>query len=247
VDVKAVVAAALAGKPQPTGTITLMEGSTALGSGTLDNGSATIKLSSLTTGSHAITGVYSGDSDFNANSTATITIPVAPPPPSPAVSITAAPSSLSLTRGQAGTVIFTAVANSTFSGSVALEVSGSSSGMTAFFSPGSITLAAGQTATANLIVSTTSPSAAARFPGRAGGAAALATLFLLAVPRRLRKKLSIRALVLAGILSLAGIFGLQGCGGSSVKVAHTGTATLKVTATPTGLPAQQITVTVDVR
>jgi hypothetical protein len=41
VSITAVVQATLAGRPQPTGTVTLLEGSTNLGSGTLSEGSVT--------------------------------------------------------------------------------------------------------------------------------------------------------------------------------------------------------------
>lgn len=49
----------------PTGTVTFMDGSTALGSGTLNSsGLATLVISSLAAGPHAITAVYSGDDKF---------------------------------------------------------------------------------------------------------------------------------------------------------------------------------------
>ncbi len=247
VKITAKVTAALTGKPQPTGTITLTEGGATLGSGPVDSGSASITLTGLATGTHIITAAYGGDSNFNANSSTTITIPVATPPPAPAVSITAAPLGLNLTQGQTGTVTFTAMANATFSGSIALQVSGAPKGMTAFLSPSTIALTQGQSGNATLVVSTTSPhSAAAPFPLRAGGAASLAALFLLVIPRRLRKRISRLALLALGALALAGILGMEGCGGSSVQSAPRGSTTLTVTATPTGLPAQTISVTVNV-
>ena len=245
VDVTAAVTAALAGRPEPTGTITLMEGSTSLGSGPLDKGSVKISLNSLVAGKHVIQAVYGGDSNFNVNSDSAITVQVTP---APSVSISAAPLSLDLMQGQTGSVILTALANTGFSGSVALQVSGAPTGMTAFLSPSSIALTPGQSATAALVVSTTSSrSAATHFPMGAGGAASLAALFLLTVPRRLRKKLSALAIGLMGIITIAGTFALAGCGGSSIRTAPKGSTTLTVTATPTGLPAQKIAVTVNVK
>jgi hypothetical protein len=246
VQVKAVVTAASSGMPEPTGTVTLMEGGATLGSASLASGSATIALSGLKTGTHAVEAVYSGDSNFNANSTATITIPVTAPPPAPSVAITAAPTSLNLTRGQTGTVTFTALANSTFSGGITFAVSGAPTGMTVLLSPSSLTLAAGQSADASLVVSTTAPNSQATLSPM-GGAASLAALFLLAVPRRLRRKMSMLAVVIMGVLTLAGVLALTGCGGSSFRTAPKGTTALTVTATPSGLPAQKISVTINVQ
>jgi autotransporter-associated beta strand protein len=48
----------------PTGTVSFDEGTTVLGTATLTNGHATFSTSTLATGSHSITAVYSGDSDF---------------------------------------------------------------------------------------------------------------------------------------------------------------------------------------
>ncbi|HEY7427336.1 MAG TPA: Ig-like domain repeat protein [Gemmataceae bacterium] len=53
----------------PTGTVTFEDGSTVLGTATLDaNDNATFTTSSLTAGSHAITAVYGGDDNFTGSS-----------------------------------------------------------------------------------------------------------------------------------------------------------------------------------
>jgi protocatechuate 3,4-dioxygenase beta subunit len=65
----AVVSAVDEGAPTPTGTVTFMDGGTALGNATLDgNGNATLTTSALAPGSHWIVAVYSGDANFNGNS-----------------------------------------------------------------------------------------------------------------------------------------------------------------------------------
>jgi hypothetical protein len=52
----------------PTGSVTFKEGTTVLGMDTLDGaGQATFSTNALATGSHPITAVYSGDSNFNAS------------------------------------------------------------------------------------------------------------------------------------------------------------------------------------
>ena len=58
----------------PSGTVTFMEGSTTLGSVTLNGkGVATLKISTLSQGSHLITPNYSGDTKFNPKTGRTIT------------------------------------------------------------------------------------------------------------------------------------------------------------------------------
>jgi hypothetical protein len=61
----------------PSGTVQFMDGATSLGSGTLDgSGHATLTLTgptSLPTGSHSITAVYSGDTNFNGVTSSAIT------------------------------------------------------------------------------------------------------------------------------------------------------------------------------
>jgi hypothetical protein len=53
----------------PTGTVTFQDGANVLGTGTLDaNGNATFTTSSLTLGSHDITAVYGGDSNYLGSS-----------------------------------------------------------------------------------------------------------------------------------------------------------------------------------
>lgn len=56
----------------PTGTVTFKDGATTLGTGTISGNAATFTTSSLTLGSHSITAVYSGDSNFNTSSSATL-------------------------------------------------------------------------------------------------------------------------------------------------------------------------------
>jgi hypothetical protein len=64
----ATVSANAPGAGTPTGTVTFMDGSTVIGTGTLDqttgNDQATFTTASLAVGSHAISAVYGGDSDF---------------------------------------------------------------------------------------------------------------------------------------------------------------------------------------
>jgi hypothetical protein len=65
----ATVIAVAPGAGAPTGTVTFFDGSTVLGTVTLDaNGKATLTRGFATVGSHAITAVYSGDGTFDTSS-----------------------------------------------------------------------------------------------------------------------------------------------------------------------------------
>jgi YVTN family beta-propeller protein len=78
----------------PTGTVTFFDGATELGTGTLNaSAMATFTTSSLALGSHSITGVYGGDSNFTGSTSVAFTeninnpVPVITPPLSPASAI----------------------------------------------------------------------------------------------------------------------------------------------------------------
>jgi hypothetical protein len=61
------------GDGTPTGTVTFMEGSTALGYAPLTSWQATFETSSLSVGSHSFTAVYSGDDNFAASASDVMT------------------------------------------------------------------------------------------------------------------------------------------------------------------------------
>jgi hypothetical protein len=52
------------GNGTPTGTVTFYDGTAAIGSGTIQNGTVTIVIWTLSAGSHSLTAVYSGDANF---------------------------------------------------------------------------------------------------------------------------------------------------------------------------------------
>ncbi len=69
-DTLAVVAP---GAGSPTGTVTFKDGATTLGTGTVTSGKATFATSALANGSHPITAVYGGDTDFAGSTSNTVT------------------------------------------------------------------------------------------------------------------------------------------------------------------------------
>jgi hypothetical protein len=77
----ATVSAASAGLPEPTGTVTVMDGSTDLGTGMVNaSGIATFTSSTLAVGAHSITAIYGGDSTYNGGDAALTQTVVASPP-----------------------------------------------------------------------------------------------------------------------------------------------------------------------
>ncbi len=57
----------------PTGTVTFMDGASALGAATANNGVATLVTSALALGSHSITATYAGDGNFVGSASSTLT------------------------------------------------------------------------------------------------------------------------------------------------------------------------------
>jgi hypothetical protein len=61
----------------PTGTVSFMDGATQIGSSSLNgNGIATLSISTLTVGTHSLTAVYGGDSNFNGSTSSAASVVV---------------------------------------------------------------------------------------------------------------------------------------------------------------------------
>jgi hypothetical protein len=88
-----IVSAAFPGSGTPTGTVVFKDGTTTLGSGTLNgSGMASFTTNTLALGTHSITAQYAGDSKFNTNTSAAVTETIAPVGTSPtATTVTALP------------------------------------------------------------------------------------------------------------------------------------------------------------
>jgi hypothetical protein len=64
-----------------TGTVQFLDGSTVLGTVTINGGSAALSRSNLAIGAHSITAVYSGDGNYTASTSGPLTQTVSAPPP----------------------------------------------------------------------------------------------------------------------------------------------------------------------
>jgi hypothetical protein len=67
------------GSGGPTGTVTFIDGTTSLGTATVNGGAATFSTSTLAAGSHSITASYSGDSNFAGSVSSVVTVVVSAP------------------------------------------------------------------------------------------------------------------------------------------------------------------------
>lgn len=90
----------------PTGAVVFREGNTQLGTGSLDaNGNVSFNTASLPLGTHTITAVYSGDTNFSGSSSASVDVQII----SPSVAITTANPALTITPGTPAMATISAV------------------------------------------------------------------------------------------------------------------------------------------
>lgn len=119
----------------PTGTVSFYQGQTAVGSGTLVNGAASVTASTFPAGDVVLSAQYSGDVNFTQSQS----------PPILVIAVSSA--STSLTVGQSGSVADTvSVAPVTgFTGTIQFSCGGLPQASSCSFQPSSITFSGGQT------------------------------------------------------------------------------------------------------
>src|SRR5206468_2326324 len=83
------------GAGTPSGTVTFQDGATLLGTGTLNGaGQAAFSTTTLAAGTHAITAVYAGDTNFNGSASGTLSQVVGQADTTTALSSSANPSAV---------------------------------------------------------------------------------------------------------------------------------------------------------
>jgi hypothetical protein len=219
----ALTATVSSGAGTPTGSVTFLDGTTPLGAGTLNtSGLASLSISSLAAGTHSVTAVYSGDTDFGAATSGALTQSVqdfnmtvsAPGGTTAVTSVTALPG---------GTAVYSFIVSptngSTFPSAVTLSASGLPIGATYSFSPGTLAAGAGPTQvtlTVNLpqVSAANLPPASTPYPPTSKLPVLALALLLLPFSRRMRRTskklgriLPLLLLLLAGLAAM----GLSGC------------------------------------
>jgi hypothetical protein len=225
----------------PTGSVEFLDGSTVLGSSTLNsNGTASYTTNSLTAGLHQITAVYSGDQNFTAATSAALAEIVT----APDFSMMVNPTSLTLKPGQSGLVNIQFVPMGGYTGTATFTCSGLPLGTTCKFAPAQLMADGSNTVeTTKLTITTTGPNTgtvAMNQGGLSNGTTMLAGVFWL--PGLLfggflfwqRRKLTgthRQLLMMVVLVSLVGA--MSGCGFPPPNTGP-GTSTVTITATAPG-------------
>ncbi len=242
----ATVAGASGSSGTPSGTVTFLDGTTTLGTGTLSSGVATYAATALATGSHSITAQYGGDANFTASTSSAVTVTVTAVAPS--FTVGASPTSVSISAaGSTGTTTLTVTPAGGFAQPVSFACTGLPSEASCTFAPTTVT-PSGAAATTVLTISTTAAHAVkssgndrSEWKG-IGTLASLALMILTFRPTRSRARWLV-VLVTLGAGAL-----LLGCGGGSSSSGGGGGGTGGTggggTTTDPGTPAGTSTVTV---
>jgi hypothetical protein len=234
----------------PTGSVAFYDGATPLGTVNLNGGIATLGISSLASGSHSLTAVYSGDGNFNSVTSAGVSELVQD------FTLTTNSSSQTVQPGGTATYTFPVSLSGGMAlpAAVAFSVSGVPTGFTATFNPAS--LAAGSPATNVTLTIAVPQNAMLQRSMRPGERLPLVALGILLLPwagriRRSRvwlRRLTVLAILLVGA---AGLATLTACGGGSGGSGSSGGSTpqtynIAVTAT-SGTLSHSTTVTLTVQ
>jgi hypothetical protein len=221
----------------PTGTVKFLDGTTVLSTFTLagTSGAATYSATALAVGTHTITAVYSGDTNFSTLTSAAQTVTISAIPQT--VSISASPSSLTIKSGTTGTTVITITPAGGYTGTLTFACGTLPSAASCSFAPATLTFTGGATAqTSTLTFSTTSARAALERPmDRRLPMVAFAGLLLLplATRRRRLKGILLMLIMLGSLATLA----VSGCGSSGSLTTNTPAGAYSVPVTLTGATA----------
>lgn len=194
----------------PTGQVSFYDGNTLLGISTLTTGTASFATSSLTSSTHAITAVYSGDTNFTGSNNGTaISVVVAPAD----FNLTLSVGLLTIHPGESGNDTFQiAPVGGLYPGAVSFSVSGLPAGASATFSPTTLAQNAGAQ-TVTLIIKMPTSSAAIRESSSRTYPILFSILLLpLAGAARIRRSGRILLWLLLLVTGSAATTTLSGCG-----------------------------------
>ncbi len=246
------------GSSVPTGSVTFLNGTTALGTVALSGGTARWSSTALAVGSYTITASYAGNPHFTGSSSSAVVQVVN------AMPFTAAPSgssSTTVTAGQPATFGVSFMPGTAATQTVSLTCSGGPPASTCTISPNSVTLSGTMPSSATVTVQTSSASAAANSRPAAGSflaflsslrpsssdwtAILLGSIVLALVCLRGRRRLAFLGMLFASLM-------MAGCAGASSGSTGTGggpqpvTYTVVVTA-QSGSFSQQVNLTLTVQ
>ena len=197
--------------PGATGTITFMDGTTVLGTATINGTTATLT-TTLPSGTHPVTAIYGGNGSYNSATSNIATVVVGQATPLDfTLTLTSSGTQTVMPGQSAPYAIQVAPTSTAYPGTVTFSAMGLPPGATISFSPATVAVNAGPTPS-NVTVQTAPQKAA--LDGENLGSMALALLVLpFATSRRIRrsgKRYLFVMLLLLGSLAVA--TGLTGCG-----------------------------------
>lgn len=217
----------------PTGTVIFTDGSTSLDTATLGPaGKASFSTSTLAVGTHTITAGYAGDGNFGpSNSSVTETIVN----PASSFTLTLAPPSITMHGGKQATVAINLSSVGAFAGPVTLSYGALPANLSASLSSPTVTLSAGGSGSALLLLNTQASPAGMALNGNAGHGSggmtpiALGAILLTPLTLMRRRRLSALLIVFAGVFMAAAI----GCTNSyyEANLVAPGTYTVPINAT----------------
>jgi subtilase family serine protease len=232
------VAAVATSAATPTGTVQLLVDNVVNGSPVaLASGSATLTLATtaLTAGAHTVSVSYSGDTTFaGSKGNATVDITSAA---SPDFSITGTPTTVTIKAGGSGAATYTLASLNGFAGSVTMSATASSSlNASGSFSVSPVTVTTTTAGTTVFSLNAYTTNGTALPAGRlaqnrkptwmvATGGMAFASMLLILVPGRKRRRLSRSASIFCMLMLSVAAIGMSGCSGSSGLASVTSSTT----------------------
>jgi hypothetical protein len=218
----------------PTGTITFNDGSTAIGTVTLDASGVATLAPNLSSGNHSIVAVYSGDATHSLSTSQQISVTGT----GGAFSVGINPPTVTIKTTQNATVTVTVTSSNGFADAIGLGCASLPLGVTCHFSPTSVALAANGVVTAQLTIDTNNPLSGGASAMNARGASENTYLAGVLIPfslffgwifRRLRRRYEgLLMMVLVVALSAAALF-TTGCNGFSMSSVAPGTYPIQIT------------------
>lgn len=199
----------------PTGSVAFLDGSTVLGTVALSNGAATLNVSSLAVGTHVITAVYAGDTNFVSVSSGSVSQLVTD---FGLANSSSGTTSQTILPGGTATFAFaiSPLGTSTFPAAVNLSVSGLPTGATYTITPASIAANAGST---NVTLKVSVPTQTAALHSTEKIAPVMLAFLLLPLSGRMRRRAGgFGRMVMMFLLLVGGgvmAAGLTGCGSST--------------------------------
>ena len=238
----------------PGGSVTFYNGSTSLGSGTLNaSGIAALSTTTLPVGTDAVTATYAAAGNFAASTSppATLTVTAAPVKPPATYTLGASPTSLTVQVGQTASTTLTVTPTGGYSGTIAWSCSNLPANASCAFAQNQVTLSGNdQIVSVALNIATTqqaenhapqSPLNPTLFALAFWWPGGLTGLALFLRKRILHQKQSSWQLCLLLVCVCAFAAGLSGCGSSSGMGSSGGTSTPP--STPAPPTTAQVTVT----